>query len=301
MHRHLIVPLIVLALATASAASLPAQSAVEQAVADAARYVKTFSEQADGVVLEERYLQQAKGRVVSARELVSDLAIMGDPRFGWIEFRDVVEVDGEAIPDRERRVVDLFASPGSDALAQAQRIAQEGARHNLTPVGVQFARTLNLPTAALMFLRAENQSRSRFRRESLDLIGRHRVLIVRFDEMATPRLIGSVDNAAARGRFWIEQGSGQVLRTELEINSRRGTTNVQAFIEVDYAQSPDLNLWLPRQMEETYNFTDGMDRQLAHIFGRAVYSNVRKFRVDIEENVENEPDAEDVAPAVAAP
>ncbi len=302
MRHRLIAPLIVLALATASVASLPAQSAVEQAVADAARYLKTFGEQADGVVLEERYLQQAKGRVVSARELVSDLAIMGDARFGWVEFRDVVEVDGAPIADRETRVVELFASPGSDALAQAQRIAQEGARHNLTPVGVQFARTLNLPTAALMYLRAENQSRSRFRRESIDIIGRHRVLIVRFEETATPRLIGSVDNAPARGRFWIEQGTGQVLRTELEINSRRGTTNVQALIEVDYVQSSELGLWLPRQMEETYNFTDGMDRQLAHIFGRAVYGNVRKFRVDIEENVENDAATDDSAlPAVAVP
>jgi hypothetical protein len=113
------------------------------------------------------------------------------------------------------------------------------------------------------------------------------VLIVRFEEVTTPRLIGSVDNAPARGRFWIEQGTGYVLRTELEINSRRGTTNIQAIIEVEYGESKEVGLWLPRQMEENYNFTDGMNRMLANVFGRAIYTNVRKFRVDIEENVDD--------------
>lgn len=289
MRRRLIAPLIVLALLAASAVPRAAQTAVETAVAEAGRYLRTFTEQVAGVVLEERYLQQAQGRVVSARELVSDLAIMADPRFGWIEFRDVFEVDREPIRDRQNRVVELFAHPSADALEQAQRIVQEGARHNLNPVGVQFARTLNLPMAALMYLRDRNQARSKFQRVSLDSIGGHRVLIVRFEETATPRLIGSVDNAPARGRYWIEQGTGRILRTELEINSRRGTTNIQVLIDVEYAESPEVGLWLPRQMEENYNFTDGMGRQLANIFGRAIYTNVRKFRVDIQENVdENE-------------
>jgi hypothetical protein len=111
-------------------------------------------------------------------------------------------------------------------------------------------------------------------------------------------LIGSVDNAPARGRFWIEPDTGQVLRTELEINSTRGTTNIQAVITVEYGESPEVGLWLPRQMEENYTFTDGMNRMLANIFGRALYTNVRKFRVDVEENVEEENLPQDSAPVV---
>lgn len=301
MRHRLIAPVTALALLAMSAVP-SAQSAVETAVAEAGRYLQTFTERVAGVVLEEKYLQQAQGRVVSARELASDLAIMADPAFGWIEFRDVFQVDGEAIRDRQDRVVGLFANPSPDSLAQAQRIVQEGARHNLNPVGVQFARTLNLPLAALMYLRPANQPRSRFQRVSLDSIGGHRVLIVRFEETSTPRLIGSVDNAPARGRYWIEQGTGRVLRTELEISSRRGTTNIQAVIEVEYAESPEVGLWLPRQMEENYTFTDGMGRQLANIFGRAIYTNVRKFRVDIQENVdEEEAKKQEAAPTVPAP
>jgi hypothetical protein len=285
MRHPPVAPLLVLVGCLASAASLPAQTAVQGAVADAARYLREFTSDVAGVVLEEKYLQQAQGRVVTARELVSDLAIMADPRFGWIEYRDVFDVDGKPVRDRQDRVVELFATPSVNALEQAQRIVQEGARHNLSPVGVQFARTLNLPMAALMFLRSENQSRSRFQRESLDSIGGHRALIVRFEETAMPRLIGSSDNAPARGRVWIEQDTGRILRTVLDINSVRGTTTIQATIEVEYGLVADVGLWLPRQMEESYNFTDGMNRQIANIFGRAIYTNVRKFRVNIEENV----------------
>ncbi len=298
MHHRLVAPLLVLVACFTWATSLPAQTAVQAAVADAARYLREFTTDVAGVVLEEKYLQQAQARVVSARELVSDLAIMADARFGWIEYRDVFAVDGKPIRDRQDRVVELFASPSPDALAQAQRIVQEGARHNLSPVGVQFARTLNLPMAALMFLRGENQSRSRFQRVSLDSIGGHRALIVGFEETAMPRLIGSGDNAPARGRVWIEQDTGRILRTTLEINSVRGTTNIQAIIEVEYGLFPEVGLWLPRQMEESYNFTDGMNRQIANIFGRAIYTNVRKFRVNIEENVVDS--AESPAPTTPA-
>jgi hypothetical protein len=156
-----------------------------------------------------------------------------------------------------------------------------------------------------MYLRESNQARSEFRRVSLDSVGGHRVLIVRFEEKSEPRLIGSVDNAPARGRFWIEQNTGRVLRTELEINSRRGTTNIQAVIDVEYGEEVPLGLWLPRQMEENYNFTDGMNRPLANIFGRAIYTNVRKFRVDIEENVDDDelkqPESASPAAPAAAP
>lgn len=302
MRHRLIALSILLTFLAAASRTLPAQTAVETAVAEAGNYLRTFTEEVAGVVLEERYLQQAQGRVMSARELVSDLAIMADPRFGWVEFRDVFNVDGKPVRDRQDRVVELFANPSADSLAQAQRIVQEGARHNLSPAGVQFARTVNLPLAALMFLRLENQPRSKFQRVSLDTISGHRVLIVRSEEVSMPRLIASGDNAPVRARFWIEQGTGRVLRTELEMSSRRGTTNIQAIIEVEYGEVREVGLWLPRQMEENYNFSDGMNRPIANVFGRAIYTNVRKFRVNIDESVDDDSlKKQETAPAAAAP
>jgi hypothetical protein len=268
------------------------QSLVDTVVALAAARLDAYTRDIAGVVLEEKYLQQAQGRVVIARELESDLAVIADPRFGWIEFRDVFAVDGEPVRDRQDRVIELFANPREDAVAQAQRIVEEGARHNLNPVGVQFSRTINLPMAALMYLRGSNRSRSEFRRVATDSLHGRPVLIVRFEEQQMPRLIGSADNAPARGHFWIDRETGQVLRSSLTIESRRGTTTITASILVDYRYVDGLELWLPRSMEESYVFQDGLGNALASISGRALYSNYRKFRVEIDEEVAEEEEAQ---------
>ena len=270
---------------TAAPAARVAQSSVETALAQAGVYLDTFRGQVAGVVLEEKYLQQAQGQVTLARELRSDLAVMEDVAQGWIEFRDVFEVDGKPVRDRRDRVVELFTHPSGNALEQARRIVREGARFNLNALGVQFDRTINLPMAALMFLRAENQSRSKFHRDAYDSVAGRRVTVLRFEEIATPRLMGSVDQAPASGLFWIEQDTGRVLRTRLVIRSRRGTTDTTATIDVVYAETETLQLWLPQAMEESYLFTDGMGRAIATISGRALYSNPRKFRVSSDEAV----------------
>ena len=74
---------------------------------------------------------------------------------------------------------------------QARRIADEGARFNLSPQRFAFNRTLNVPMTALRFLRRPNQHRSTFR---VDRVEPSRV-VLRFKEEATPRLIGSEDGA----------------------------------------------------------------------------------------------------------
>jgi hypothetical protein len=282
--RHALLPGVFVAVGLAI---LPAsgQTVTATTVALAADRLHTYTTEIAGVVLEEKYLQQAQGRVVVARELESDLAVIGEPQFGWIEFRDVFAVDGEAVRDRQDRVIALFSSARADALEQAQRIVQEGARYNLNPVGVQFSRTINLPFAALMYLQSRNVSRSQFQRQSAESLHGRPVLLVRFEEQRMPRLIGSADNAPARGQFWIDRETGQVLRSVLSIESRRGTTTIEASIEVDYRFVDDLDLWLPRSMEETYNIFDGQGTVVASISGRALYSNYRKFRVEIDEGV----------------
>jgi hypothetical protein len=139
--------------------------------------------------------------------------------------------------------------------------------------------------AALLFLRTGNQSRSNFRLDGHDSVAGHGVSVLRFRETGKPRLIGTPDEAAAQGAFWIVPGTGEVLRSELTLRTRKGTTETAATIRVDYAQDPRRKLWLPKQMEEEYAITDLTGRSVAEIFGRAVYSNVRKFDVVIDEKV----------------
>lgn len=266
-------------------AGLSAQSSTQTLVETAGVYVDAFSRAVDGVVLEEKYRQTATGRVTLAREMRSDLAVMADVERGWIEYRDVFEVDNKPVRDRENRVVDLFANPRPDALDQAKRIVAEGARFNLSVPGLQFDRTINLPMAALMFLRSGNQTRSRFTRDMNDTISGRRVTVVLFEERDKPRMIGTSDDAAARGAFWIETQTGRVLRSRLQLDTRRGVTDVTAVVTVDYREVEELDLWLPESMEEHYEFTGSARQQLAVITARALYSNARKYRVNVDERV----------------
>jgi hypothetical protein len=179
----------------------------------------------------------------------------------------------------------LFADPASDTLAQARAIVGEGARFNLDADGVRFERTLNLALAALRFLRREQQPRSRFERGRGETMFGRTVVVVDFREQDHPRLIGTPDNAAARGRFWIEQGTGRVLRSEIHLSTRRGGTTVSGVLRVQFAFVPELGLWLPGSMEEEYVVTDLQQRVVATVSGRASYSSARRFGVNVREAV----------------
>lgn len=261
------------------------QSTTSALLQAAGTYLNQFRRDASGVVIEEAYMQQARAQVLMTRDLRSDLAVISDPGQGWIEFRDVYAVDGKPVGDRTDRVVTLFEKPNADSLEQAKRIVREGARFNLVPAGIGFDRTLNLPMAALLFLRSGNQSRSTFRLDGHDSVAGHGVSVLRFRETGKPRMIGTPDEAAAQGAFWIVPATGEILRTELTMRTRKGTTDTTAKIGVEFAQDVRRKLWLPKQMEEEYAITDVAGRPVAEIFGRAIYSNVRKFDVVIDEKV----------------
>jgi hypothetical protein len=252
-------------------------------LAAAGVYLTQLGKALDGVVFEEDYFQQAQGQALIARRLRSDIAVLADERVGWVEFRDTTSVDGKPVADRQKRITDIFAHPSADALEQARRVVKEGARFNIEVLGMQIDRTINLPMAALMFLRTENQGRSTFTRDRSDFFG-GRAIAVRFKETAKPRLIGTVDDAPAHGAFWLVPETGRVVRTELALETQRGSAAVTASIVVEYGLVPSLDLWLPKTMDESYQVTSGPARQVVGgITGHAVYDNFRKFNVAVEE------------------
>src|SRR5580692_7235154 len=76
------------------------------------------------------------------RELNSDLLLVrpkGADR--WVQFRDVFEVDGQPVHDRDQRLAKLFLSPGSGISDQAWQIADESARYNIG----NLQRNINVP------------------------------------------------------------------------------------------------------------------------------------------------------------
>ena len=284
-----------------------AQPSLDAILHAAAAYVDRLGAEAGGVVIEESYTQQVRVQVLTTRQLRSDMLLLADRDEGWIEFRDVFEVDGKPIRDRDDRLVKLFSQPNPDAREQARRIIAEGARFNLSVESIRISRTLNLPMTALRFLRTVNLPRSRFTRNGFTSIGDRRAAIVQFRETAKPRIIGSSDDAASAGTLWIDPDSGVVLRSEIELTTSRNRAQTKATIDVTFGLDAKSHLWLPREMTEHYDVTtdtsdatgdatsDVLGRRpagtetsaqagvLGTIEGRARYSNIRVFTVAVDD------------------
>jgi hypothetical protein len=288
-------------LQASSSAQKPRQT-LDQILKSAGAYVDAFPAAASGAVREESYAQQLRTTTLATRHLRSDVVIVPDRDNGWLEFRDVFEVDGKPVRDRTDRLVILFATPTPDAMAQAARVVAEGTRFNLDPVvaGHHVSRTINLPTLAMWFLRSVNQHRSTFHRGRDVTVGDRQAVTIEFKESAKPRIIATNNGAPAHGQFWIDAETGAVLRSELALTNGRDELRVDATITVDYALDAGTAVWLPRSMDEHYE-TDTSDAAYQRpgvgvvngpsgsaainvtADGQATYSNIRHFRVTVGE------------------
>ncbi len=249
----------------------------------AASYVADYEQDAAALVFEEQYAQWITGGqsgVFNSRErrLRSDVAVVNAGGFGWIGFRDVFEVDGRPVRDRQNRFQRLFGqSLDQGAIDQARRIADESSRFNLGSVG----RNLNYPTMALVFLRENHQTRSTFWREGAGRVGGVTTWMLDFQETERPTLIGSPGHEVTTyGRFWIEPDTGRVRRSRIVADVVSATCTY----EVEYGVSPDLHVLVPVAMEETVAIrgkdprTAGDPRPIQVIRGQARYSNFRQFK-----------------------
>jgi hypothetical protein len=237
-----------------------------------AGYVKALS----SVVSEERYEQylvrrgdRATAEMRISRTLLSDYLLVAVEGTGeWIPFRDVYEVDGVAIRDRNDRLLDLFVKAPPDAYKQALRIRSESSRYNIG----SGMRDINVPTFAFQVLTAECRRRFSFKprgRERVDAID---AVVVEFVETASPTIVvGAGDeDVPSRGRFWIDPADGRILRSLLET---RPLGNVNT-LEVRFRYEPKLGLLVPAEMIERRR---GGGETLE---GRAAYSNFRRFTID---------------------
>lgn len=199
--------------------SLPDASTVLRVVGD---YLDGYETAVAGVVADEAYEQRftpaLEARQFSADRirLRSDLVVFGDPAYGLLAFRDVLEVDGRALRNRNQRLTRLFQQPSASARAQALADQAEGARSNIDVPGVSTDRTLNVPFAALLYFRRSFQAHSTFTVKGDGRVGGRAAVVVAFREQALPRLIASADNVAMAGTAWVEPTSGRVLRTALD-------------------------------------------------------------------------------------
>ena len=275
-----------------SSASPPAQhdSSLDLLLDRVSQYVWDYGRELSSVVSEETYTQEVRGdsnvgrvnvtingkpvpaSTTKSRQLVSDFLLVRPPGLdGWLPFRDVFEVDGERVRDRQDRLVKLFLQSAPDvALESANEILRESARYNIGPI----RRNLNLPTLALWFLEPESRHRFSFRRAGDETLAGRRVSVLDYSETSHPTIIKTSggDDVPASGRLWVEPANGRILRTVLKASV--------ATITVTYAPREELpGLWLPVMMEEKYAAGN-----LA-ITGTATYARFRQFQVSTTEQI----------------
>jgi len=270
------------------------EATLEAVLGRAGTYVVEFQRSLSGVVAEEQYVQSVRyplgtGNRVNQllpthRELKSDLLLVkpaGVDR--WLQFRDVFQVDGKEIRDRNERLMELFVKPSSSSAAQAERIVTESARYNIG----NLLRTVNSPVLALVILDPRNQSRFTFKRTTHDepLLGRgtakpgDSVWIIEFREIEKETLIRTTNgrDLPTRGRFWIEPTTGQVTASEMIAEDPL----IKGTIDVEYQIEPAVSLLVPIAMRERYEIR----RDGSRVEGTATYGRFRQFQVKVDEKL----------------
>jgi hypothetical protein len=240
-------------------------------------YVDGYGEKASIVVATERYIQDVKGGEATTsghRVLVSDFAIVKVEGIrGWMGFRDVVEVDGAKVENREERLVKALMSPGS--YDEALRITSESARFNIGPI----LRTFNVPTTALFFFKSDSLDHFKFTHKKRD---DGTTWEIAFRERKVPTLIQTPQGrpVPTEGSVRVNSADGTVVQTRIRMSDfGMARTRTVAEVEVTYQRVPAIDMWLPVTMTESY---EGMVGTSWHrITGRADYSDYRQFQTAV--------------------
>jgi hypothetical protein len=248
-------------------------------------YVGQFYQRFGSVVAEERYEQTIRRTPGSnttvtrgasgptATTLRSDFLLVQVPGEGWMPFRDVFERDGQQVRDREERLAKIFLSGSRASIDQANAIMNESARYNIGNV----QRNINVPTLVLTFLTDDLRPHFSFKIDKHDDDGSS---VIEFHEVARPTLVRTTNerDLPVSGRFWVDEATGTVRRTELVAVD----TSVEAHITVTYLLDPGLDIWVPAKMEERYR----RGRDPLEVRGIATYSRYRRFQVKTSENID---------------
>ncbi|HXD72480.1 MAG TPA: hypothetical protein VN628_02030 [Vicinamibacterales bacterium] len=228
-------------------------------VARASRYVETFIQNFSNVVAEERYVQES-AYPHRRRELLSEFLLVTAPgTAGRYQFRDVLEVDGAAVRDRGDRLSKLFVDAPADALERARAVAQESERYNLGNIG-----TLDQPLLAVGFLQPRYVNRFVFTPGDAETYDGCRARYVGFRESSRPTIIrttGTHADFAAHGYFLIDEATGRVLRSEVDLGDGLPPPSIVTTFRFD----ADLGMMVPVEMRDP--------------LGVATYGKFRRFSV----------------------
>ena len=256
-----------------SAHSRAPQPSTDELLARTGQYLRQFITRFSNVVAEEDYVQRARSR---ARRLRSEFHFVIFPgATDWVQFRDVLEVDGKPVGDAERqRVVKLLLEPPADVLRRVREIAEAGSRYNIASIG-----TANVPTLALFLLQEQHQRQFRFTQQSLEGSVGSSVRVVQFEEVGRPTILrtSAQRDQPARGRFWVDEATGVVLKTELQVGSTRSPAESTTTFEFNET----LKIHVPVEMSERHGPLNN-----PAFTGLATYGRFRRFQVQTDVEIQ---------------
>lgn len=209
------------------------------------------------------------GGAIEQKIIRSDFMLvqLGGDGEGWMPFRDAFEVKGTKLRERNDRLLKLFQGNDREKFEKAAKLSDDTARHNLGNV----ARTINIPTLAMMFLHPRVNERFEFTDEGEETIAGRVLRRAAYREVARPTLIKTTRgrDLALTGHIWIDPFTGTVVKTDLNA----ADPAVRCAITVTFRRDEALDFWVPDQMDEYYKAALGLDE----IVAIATYSNVRTF------------------------
>lgn len=273
---------------------------LEQLLNRAAWYLDYFIDQFENVVAQEDYMQDStaplpsfvplvggRGALAATppsatdiararhRDLRSDFLLVKSPdTLDLIPFRDVIQVDGLPVRDREERLARLFLKPTSDAMAHARAVTEEGARYNIGNMRT----TLGNPVFGLSVMQPTYQPRFKFTLGKEDRSVAPDAWIVDYQEVASPALIHGEagHDLFSHGRIWLDAKTGRVLKTELQVEQPM----IRAKVTTTFRMDPRFDIAVPSEMREVYTFANGNTVKTVASYGR-----FRRFDVSADEDL----------------
>lgn len=214
-----------------------------------------------------------------ARRLRSDYLLVRSEEGGWTPFRDVFEVDGRRLRDRDDRLVRLLLDSTQSSTEQARRIMAESTRYNLGRI----TRTINIPTLGVVLLKPGLRERFAITADGTETIAGRAAWKLAYEEIARPTLVRNVTGMelVMRGTVWVDPATGVVLKTSMWVADGA----MIATVTVDFREDESLGFWVPAQMTELYRASSGSEE----IRCTATYTNYRRFSVSTEEVIEKPP------------
>lgn len=240
------------------------QPKIPPIVERASAYVDEFVQHFSNVVSEERYAHETltpKRR----RSLLSDFLLVTPPGSrDWYQFRDVLEVDGKAVREHDDRLTKLFLESPRNALERAREVMDNGRRYHLSDIG-----GMDMPLLGIGFLQSYYASRFAYTVGAIEKKLGPSVRVVKFDEWQRPTILRFAANSdySSHGLFYIDEPTGRVVRTE--VNLERRALPLQ--VVTDFRFDDTLQVIVPVEMRTP--------------LGTATYGRFRRFGVQTEEKL----------------